>query len=266
MEEKDTIDRTPVPCTRESLAADLRALGLQAGMTVLVHSSLRSLGWVCGGPVAVIQALQDVLTAEGTLAMPAHSGDLSDPAKWEHPPVPEAWWSIIRETMPAFDPRLTPTRGIGAIPELFRTWPGVLRSSHPQVSFAAAGKQARQITAGHALDYSLGEGSPLARIYELDGWVLLLGAGFDSNTSFHLAQYRVPTPQVVQGAPVMEGGRRVWKTFRDVDFDVDDFEVLGEAFEQARPLTVGRVGSATARLFRQRDAVDYAVEWMAKRR
>src|SRR5512139_3702101 len=105
MTELETIQSIPSPRTRGSLTVDLHALGLQAGMVVIVHSSLSSIGWVNGGSVAVVQALLDVLTPAGTLIMPAHSGEYSDPSHWQHPPVPEAWWQIIRDTMPAFDPR-----------------------------------------------------------------------------------------------------------------------------------------------------------------
>ncbi len=147
MTELETIQNIPTPRTRETLAADLRALGLRAGAVVIVHSSLSAIGWVSGGSVAVVQALMDVLTPTGTLVMPTHTGDLSDPSFWQNPPVPEAWWDIIRDTMPAFDPEVTPTRGMGRIVETFRTWPGVLRSSHPQVSFAAWGQHAEFITA-----------------------------------------------------------------------------------------------------------------------
>src|SRR5262249_28882909 len=142
MSEGQAVEAAPTPRTRTSLAADLRSLGLEPGMVALVHSSLSALGWVCGGPVAVVPALRDGLTPEGTLVMPAHSGDLSDPAQWRRPPVPREWWPIIYETMPAFDPRTTPTRMMGRIAETFRTWPGVLRSAHPSSSFAAWGRHA----------------------------------------------------------------------------------------------------------------------------
>jgi aminoglycoside 3-N-acetyltransferase len=267
MAEVDTIQNIPFPRTRQSLASDLCALGLSSGMTVIVHSSLSSIGWVSGGSVAVVQALMDVLTPAGTLVMPTHTGDLSDPVFWQNPPVPETWWPIIRDTMPAFEPEVTPTRGMGRIVETFRTWPDVLRSSHPQVSFAAWGQHAEFITAQHELDNSLGERSPLARIYDRDGYVLLLGVGFSNNTSFHLGEYRAAGGRpIVQGASVIENGQRVWKIINDIDWDADCFEALGADFEHAYSVKIGQVGSAVTRLFAQRAAVDFAAQWIAKKR
>jgi aminoglycoside 3-N-acetyltransferase len=267
MSEHSLIDRTPEPRTRESLGADLRALGVAPGMTLLVHSSLRALGWVCGGPVAVVQALMDVLTPAGTLVMPTQSGDLSDPIDWSRPPVPSAWLPTIYEHMPAYDPRTTPTRGMGRIVETFRTWPGVIRSAHPLVSFAAWGAQAARIIHSHQLDYGLGEGSPLARMYELGGRVLLLGVDYDSNTTFHLAEYRAPgqTPRR-EGAPILDRGQRVWKTYHDIALDSDKFPAIGADFEASGAVTLGRVGSAQARLFSSRAAVDFAAAWLTARR
>ena len=126
----------PGPFTRENLVSDLGALGLVAGDTVLVHSSLSAIGFVVGGAQAVVLALLDVLGTEGTLVAPTHSGDLSDPSRWENPPVPVDWWPVIRETMPAFDASLTPTRKMGIIAEVIRHLPQALRSAHPAVSSA----------------------------------------------------------------------------------------------------------------------------------
>ena len=267
MTEFDTIQNVPSPRTRETLAADLRGLGLHSGMVVIVHSSLSSIGWVSGGSVAVVQALLDVITPDGTLIMPAHTGEYSDPSYWQHPPVPEAWWQIIRDTMPAFDPRVTPTRGMGRIAETFRTWPGTLRSSNPQDSFAAWGRYAEFITANHALEDGLGEQSPLARIYDLDGDVLLLGVPYGNNTSFHLGESRVPGGRMIlQGAPIMENGQRVWKAFNTLEVNSDCFDVLGVDFEKVHPVKISLVGSATTRLFSQRVAVDFAQRWITQKR
>jgi aminoglycoside 3-N-acetyltransferase len=271
MSEQDAIERSQgEPVTIPSLIADLTALGVAAGMTLVVHSSLSALGWVCGGPQAVVLALESVLWPEGTLVMPTHSTGLSEPSYWEHPPVPQSWWATIRATMPAYDPNLTTTRQMGAVAECFRKQAGVLRSAHPQMSFAAWGRHAVFVTEGHSLDFGLGERSPLARLYNLDAWVLLLGVGHANNTSLHLAEYRAAYPAkkpMKQAAPLIVNGERIWAEIEDVDLDSSDFAALGADFARDTGLERrGRVGYGTALLAPQRALVDYAVGWIERNR
>lgn len=272
MSEGQAVRKAGTPATVESLQTDFRALGIEKGMVLLVHSSLSAIGWVCGGAVAVIIALQEVLGETGTLVMPTHSTDLSDPSQWENPPVPESWWQTIRDTMPAYDPDLTPTRSMGKIAETFRKQKDVLRSTHPQSSFSARGPQASYIIDNHSLAYGMGENSPIARIYDFHGSVLLLGVDHSSNTSIHLAEYRAdfPTKRIVQeGAPITQEGSRVWTTFEDIDVDDSDFDRLGEDFLHADAGTViqqGKVGVANCQLMPQRTIVDFAVDWFEKNR
>ncbi len=113
MGEVETVAASERPRTRESLAGELAAFGLRRGNVLLVHSSLSALGWVCGGAVAVVQALLDALGPDGTLVVPTHTGGNSDPVVWSDPAVPREWWPDIRAHMPAYDVRITPSSGVG---------------------------------------------------------------------------------------------------------------------------------------------------------
>jgi aminoglycoside 3-N-acetyltransferase len=265
MSERKLIEGTQKPHTRQDLTADLNSLGVTEGDVLLVHTSLSAVGWVCGGPVTFIHALLDAVGDSGTIAMPSHSTGNTDPAGWSNPPTPEEWWPVIRENMPAFEPGITPTREMGVVAELFRTWPGALRSSHPTYSFSAVGPSANKIVNGHQLDFALGEGSPLARLYELDAKVLLVGVDYNSNTSFHLAEYRTQCrPRVRLGAALLEEGRRVWRSYDDLDLGEDVFNELAQPFDASEAVAHGRVGSADSRLFSQREAVDFATQELSR--
>jgi len=257
------------PYTVASIAADLRALGVEAGMTVLLHSSLKKVGWVAGGPVAVILALEEVLTPEGTLVMPTHTADLSDPIHWRRPPVPPEWVETIRQHFPAFDTAMTPSYNMGVIPETFRSQRGVSRSNHPNASFAAWGKHARFVTDNHALTPQFGEASPLARIYDLDGHVLLLGVTHSNDTSLHLAEWRADILRrtIHTGSPMLVDGASQWVPWEDVDWDDSGFEELGIDFARETGLQrEGLVGHATALLAPQRALLDYGVRWLERER
>jgi aminoglycoside 3-N-acetyltransferase len=266
MSEADAIRRSGRPLTARSLRRIFETIGIERGDVLVVHSSLGALGWVCGGAVAVIEALLLTLTSEGTLVMPAHSAGLTEPSAWRNPPVPESWWEEIRRSMPPFDAARTPTLAMGVVPELFRTWPGVLRSAHPTSSMAAFGKHAEDIVADHPLDDPMGERSPLGRVYELDGKVLLLGVGHDSNTSLHLAErkaFGATQRRVKNGSPILVNGERKWIEYEEPLACTDDFIALGAAFE-ADSGNVTRAGPA--RVMSQRALVDFGAAWLREHR
>lgn len=255
------------PFTTESLAADLRALGVERGMTLLVHAAMSKVGWVAGGPVALILALEAAVGEEGTLIMPTFTGDLTYPAYWRIPPIPEDWGESMRQHMPAYDTDLTPTFGMGVVAELFRKQRGVIRSNHPNTSFAAWGKNARRITDNPVLVSRFGEDSPLARIYNLESWVLLLGVTHANNTSMHLAEYRADIPHITMrtGSPVLVDGVRQWIEWEDIDWDDTNFEELGASFARESGLQrEGVVGAAKSILVPQRPLIDYAVPWLER--
>jgi aminoglycoside 3-N-acetyltransferase len=264
------IQETDRPSTLSSLRKEFQGIGISPGMVLAVHSSLSSIGYVVGGAVAVVLALEEALGSEGTLAMPTHTGDLSDPAEWSNPAVPKEWHDRIRAEMPAFRPAMTPTCGIGAISECFRSQDGVQRSNHPSVSWAAQGKHANPLTENHVLEMSQGETSPLARLYELDAYVLLLGVGYESNTCFHLAEYRcefAASKKCKRVAPTSRNGKIKWVEYDDIYWYEKDFPTIGVSFEcEANERTVGLIGQAESRLFSLRKAVDYAANWMNKNR
>src|SRR5699024_11526421 len=118
--------------TRTSLTAELTHLGVITGDILLVHSSLRALGWVCGGQETVVQALIDAVGPHGTVTVPTQCGEQSDPARWGNPPVPQEWWEEIRRSIPPYNPDRTPTTFMSRIPVLLRTCPSATCSHHPQ--------------------------------------------------------------------------------------------------------------------------------------
>ena len=254
------------PVTRRRLASDLRELGLGDGELVLLHASLSSLGWVCGGEHALLLALLDVVGPDGTLIVATQTSYNSDPAEWEAPPVPASWWETICDEMPAFDPARSPSRGMGRVAELLRSWPGAHRSAHPSVSFSGIGPMAEELLREHPLDNPLGEASPLGALYAADADVLLLGCGYESCTAFHLAEHRagVREPETAHAAAFVEGDRQ-WLAYEQIAYDSDEFPELGVSFERERPVARARVGEADGRLFGLRSAVDFATEALRAR-
>ncbi|MFC4411754.1 aminoglycoside N(3)-acetyltransferase [Chungangia koreensis] len=265
MAEFDLILETKNFQSKETIKNDLTELNIRPGDSLIVHSSMKSIGWLAGGAQAVIEALMETITKEGTIVMPAQSAENSDPMYWMLPPVPEDWHQPIRDTWPAYDPHLTPLRGMGKIAECFHRHPETIRSPHPAHSFMAWGKHAEEWMKEHPLEESFSEKSPLGKMIEEDVKLLLIGVGYDSCTALHLSEYRQEKITFSpQGAAMMINGKREWKTYEMADVDSDRFPEIGEAFETAHPeaFHTGKIGQADVKLIQMKPLVEYGTTWL----
>jgi aminoglycoside 3-N-acetyltransferase len=228
---------------RAELVAQLHALGVEPGDVLLVHTSFRAVRPVEGGPAGLVAALRDALGPAGTLVMPSWGGDDERP----------------------FDPAVTPADpDLGVVADTFWRLPGVARSAHA-FAFAAAGPEAGRVT-GDPLPLPPHRAeSPVGRVHELDGRVLLLGVGHTENTTLHLAEllggapYRTPRHCTVAGA----GGRPVRVDYGENDHCCERFAMADDWLRARGAQREGLVGRAHARLVRSRDVVAAAGERLA---
>jgi aminoglycoside 3-N-acetyltransferase len=258
--------------TKSSLVSDLESLGLGAGDTVMFHVSVKSIGWVVGGPDVVIHALLDVLGPSGTLMMYIKSEDPLD--GFEH--WPEDRRQAYLDHCPPFDPyRTRAYRKWSILTEYLRTWPGVRCSNHPEARIAALGKKADWITKKHPLQYGYGINSPLERLCEANGRILLLGAPLTTLTILHHAEHiaAVPGKRTERFSwPMVVSGKRKWIEIEQydtsegiVDWEGGDyFTRIATEYMKLGAHGVGRVGSAESLLFSAGDLTTFAVSWMER--
>ncbi len=257
--------------TKSQLIRDLRKLGLSAGQVVMLHASVKRIGWVVGGPDVVLDAILNVLTSSGTLMMLAG---------WEDNPYELTQWPKKRQEAylkecPAFDPQRSRAehREMGILTEYLRTRPNARRSRHP-FSYVAVGERAKWITEKHPWQYRDGPGSPLSKLCESAGYVLVLGSPTGNITLLHHAEHLadVPNKKIDRyRMPVLRDGRRVWMEFEEydttegiVDWQDDYFETIVREYVAAGSGRAGKVGGADSYLFEARTLIEFGVRWMNK--
>lgn len=265
--------------TRSRLRADLEALGLASGDTVMVHAALRSVGGIVGGPDALIDAIIAAISPGGTIL--AYTDWEAGYWSEEHPNahlkvlrVPDD----IRSEVVAFDPAGSrAARDNGAFMELLRTRPGARRSANPGASCAALGSRAEWLTADHPLDYGYGPGSPFAKFVESRGSILLLGCPRDRITILHHAEHlaRIPGKRITRyEAPLrVDNGGMAFRWIEEFEtsdpvvegLDEDYFRTIVEEYLANGHGRTGRVGNADCVLVPAADIVPFAVAWLEKR-
>lgn len=229
----------------DQLIRQLEFIGVKRGSVLVVHASFRSVGPVAGGPIGLIEALLAAVGTEGTLVMPS----LTD---WDDDQV--------------FDPTKTPCRGMGIVADTFWRMPGVLRSDSPH-SFAAYGPKAAMITAPHPPDFPHGPDSPIGRVHELGGHILLLGVDHDANTTVHLAEYFAGVRyRIPKFCTVLRDGVATRVEYGEIDHCCRNFKQVGPWLRRRGLERRGQVGNAEARLVRSSDVVTTVVQELSQDR
>lgn len=269
---------TLLTVTKSQLVNELRKLGLSEGQTVMLHASVKSIGHIAGGPQTILEAILEVLTSHGTLMMLVG---------WEDSPFNisgaffqdeiDKWSEKKRRkyygACPTFYPGYSraDTREMGILTEYLRTYPGSIRSRHP-LGYAAVGKLAQHVLKDQQWQYREGSGSPLEKLCDVDGKVLLLGSPTGKVTLLHFAENLADIPNkktVRYKMPIINNGERVWKEFEEYDFmngivpwPEDYFKsIVDEYIEQGNGIQ-GSVGMAECHLFDANNLNTFGVHWM----
>jgi aminoglycoside N3'-acetyltransferase len=234
-------ERSPIP--RREIVRQLEQLGVRRGGVLLVHTSFRAVRPVDGGPLGLIDALREAVGSNGTVAMPSWTGRDDEP----------------------FDPRTTSAApDLGVVADTFWRLPGVARSDHP-FAFAAAGPMAKEITDTPLPLPPHAPGSPVSRIHDLDGQVLLLGVGHDADTTIHLAELIAEVPyRVPHSITIMENGRPFRIEYGENDHCCARFALADEWLRERSAQSEGRVGHGDARVVRSQDIVEVVVDQLRR--
>ena len=253
------IDKNLKPITKDILSHKFSQLGIMQGDTLLVHASLSSLGYVVGGAEALFLALRDVIGEKGTIVVPSQTVEISDPASWQYPPVPQEWHDVIRSSMPAYSKNLSYSKAMGAFSQLIGILPDSIRSNHPMYSFTAIGEKASEIIGQDSFDFPFGDESSLGRMYSIGAKVLMIGTDFETNTSLHLAENWLNREVIQERSKILTEHGEKWISFKNIELDLyDDYLEIQKNFMEQYTVNHISINESNVYLFDMKECVDFA--------
>ena len=218
----------------DALIQQLLDIGVQPGGVLLIHTAFSKVKPIEGGPMGLITALRSVLGLDGTLVMPSMSYDD------DH----------------VYDKAKSHCAEMGVVADTFWRLPGVLRSDNNH-AFAAVGPLAEKILAPHPIVTPHGLDSPVGRVYELDGKILLLGVDHTSNTTIHLCENMAGVRyRGDKYITILKDGKPIKLEYKEIDHCCQNFSIVDGWLDERRLQRCGKVGHADARLIRSRDIVE----------
>lgn len=168
---------------KQQLKDQLKSMGLKGDETILIHSSMKSIGEVDGGVDAVLDAWMEYFK-DGLLLLPTHT------------------WKTVNADNPVYNPQTTPSC-VGLLTNMFMKRDGVIRSLHPTHSMAGYGKNAAEYLAGEEYNNTpCTPGGCYDRLKDAGGKVLLVGVGHERNTYIHSVEEVLNVPNRLSDMPM----------------------------------------------------------------
>lgn len=240
--------------TLTDLVDGFRALGVEAGDTLLVHSSYKSFGPVDGGPQTVIRALEMALDTEhdGTLIMPTFNFGFNKGEPW--------------------DVRSTPSK-MGVLTEIVRQDPRAKRVFHPFYSFAVLGRHAEML-GGLRYKSAYERNSVFGKLRDLDGKIMVIGLSYTNSMTFfhHIEQMEGVDYRFLKqftGEVTDADGRTYTDTFemlvRDIDKGViTEVDPMGFLMEEKGVIQVRKIGEADVKLMKANEVYAFTAREMRR--
>ena len=261
-----TLDDKPEQAfsTKEMIIQQLTTLGIQKGMVLYIQTDMRKLGYLAGGVQTLLDALMDCVGFEGTLVIPTFTMNLADPS-CQRTRINRKHWKDARINALPFHRKLSAPDHDDPFTLQFLRNEGVVRSYHPIYSFAAWGKYAKFICDKHPLHFGLGEDSPLGKILEFNGYIVLLGEQYHRCTLLNLASYKKEKQPIrIISAPIENNQSMIWKDMLELSFKDAPNETIGEYFETNSLVTTSYIGNGKCHMLNAREAIKWTLHYDAE--
>ncbi|MFB3883421.1 MAG: AAC(3) family N-acetyltransferase [Armatimonadota bacterium] len=237
--------------TKADIVNGLRAVGIESGAIIGVHSSLSRFGHVEGGAETVVDALLEAVGPTGSVVVPSYSNNVEHVEKTPEEAALGMTWKSRK--LP-FDPKVHGC-WTGKIPDTFWRRPEALRGTHQTHSLSAIGPRAAELIQ----DWEV--------LRDLDGHIVLLGVTLHCCSSMHLAEEGIELPQYITAKMTMP--KKLRDKYPEDQWEIGygpypDFELMEGPCQGKGIMTLVRVGDAVVRRVRLRELIELYAKWLRR--
>lgn len=240
--------------SKKKIIIQLEELGIKKKDTLLVHSSMKSIGEVENGAEGVLDAFIEFFT-DGLLIFPTHT------------------WATINVRNSIYDPETEPSC-VGILSNLFMKRQGVMRSWHPTHSVAALGQKVEEyIRSDDNAETPCPRNGCWGKLYDMGAKILFLGCSLNKNTIIHgveewneipmrLTEKLIPLRMKITDGTLIE---RPLRGHNQVLCDIsENYDKIEDALLKTGIAQIGIIGDAKTYLCDVRNMVDLASSFLER--